>query len=101
MRTKRGGALTGPNPTDCGKLGTRYHVAVATDGQQLGAVPSAAKVHGTRLLRHLLRQAQVAFASFTYQAQSWSKPYRVMAKVEWHQSDCTRGSGSSSPVVIG
>jgi Transposase DDE domain group 1 len=24
------------------------------------------------------------FASFTYQAQSWSKPRRVVAKVEWH-----------------
>ena len=24
------------------------------------------------------------FASFSYQAQSWSKPRRVVAKVEWH-----------------
>ena len=29
-------------------------------------------------------------ASFTYQAQSWKKPRRVVAKVEWH-----RGSVSS------
>ena len=27
------------------------------------------------------------FASFTYQAQSWAKPRRVMAKVEWHQGE--------------
>src|SRR5919197_4873401 len=32
VRAKRGGELTGPNPTDRGKLGTKYHVAVATDG---------------------------------------------------------------------
>jgi hypothetical protein len=27
------------------------------------------------------------FASFTYRAQSWSKPRRVMAKVEWHPGE--------------
>src|SRR4051794_29445491 len=30
---------------------------------------------------------QVFFASFTYRAQSWSKPRRVVAKVEWHQGE--------------
>ena len=30
---------------------------------------------------------QVFFARFTYQAQSWSKPRRVVAKVEWHQGE--------------
>jgi hypothetical protein len=29
----------------------------------------------------------VFFASFSYQAQSWSKPRRVVAKVEWHQGE--------------
>ena len=36
------------------------------------------------------------FASFIYQAQSWRKPRRVVAKVEWHPS-CTRASALSSP----
>src|SRR4029450_12048765 len=27
------------------------------------------------------------FASFTYQAQSWTKPRRVVAKVEWYQGE--------------
>jgi len=27
------------------------------------------------------------YASFTYQAQSWSKPRRVVAKVEWHPGE--------------
>jgi hypothetical protein len=63
VRAKRGGALTGPNPTDRSKPGTKYHVAVATDGLPLGAVPSAAYVHDTRLFRHLLRLAQVACAA--------------------------------------
>src|SRR6185312_15563240 len=32
VRAKRGGDLTGPNPTDRGKQGTKYHVAVDGDG---------------------------------------------------------------------
>src|SRR6478735_5772869 len=30
VRAKRGGDLTGPNPTDRGKRGTKYHVAVTS-----------------------------------------------------------------------
>ena len=37
VRAKRGGDLTGPNPTDRGKRGTKYHVAV--DGDGLPIVP--------------------------------------------------------------
>src|SRR3954466_1422574 len=33
------------------------------------------------------RKPQVFYASFTYQAQSWSKPRRVVAKVERHQGE--------------
>jgi Transposase DDE domain group 1 len=30
---------------------------------------------------------QVFFASFSYRAQSWARPRRVVAKVEWHQGE--------------
>jgi transposase len=63
VRAKRGGELTGPNPTDRGKAGTKYHVVVSTDGIPLAAVPSAANVHDTRLFPHLLRLAQVVCAA--------------------------------------
>jgi transposase len=63
VRAKRGGELTGPNPTDRGKAGTKYHVVVATDGLPLAAIPSAANVHDTRLFPHLLRLAQVVGAA--------------------------------------
>jgi transposase len=63
VRAKHGGELTGPNPTDRGKAGTKYHVVVATDGLPLGVVPSAANVHDTRLFPHLLRLAQVVCAA--------------------------------------
>ncbi len=33
------------------------------------------------------KRPQVFFASFGYQAQSWSKPRRVVAKVEWHRGE--------------
>ncbi len=63
VRAKRGGELTGPNPTDRAKAGTKYHVVVATDGLPLGAVPSAANLHDTCLFPHLLRLAQVVCAA--------------------------------------
>jgi transposase len=63
VRAKRGGELTGPNPTDRGKAGTKYHVIASTDGIPLGVVPSAANVHDTRLFLHLLRLAQVVCAA--------------------------------------
>lgn len=63
VRAKHGGELTGPNPTDRGKAGTKYHLAVSIDGLPLAAVPSAANVHDTRLLPHLLRLAQIVCAA--------------------------------------
>ena len=58
VRAKHGGELTGPNPTDRGKAGTKYHLVVATDGLPLGVAPSAANIHDTPLFPHLLRLAQ-------------------------------------------
>ena len=63
VRAKHGGELTGPNPTDRGKPGSKYHVVVSTDGIPLAAVPSAANVHDTRLFPHLLRLALVVCAA--------------------------------------
>lgn len=62
VRAKHGGDLTGPNPTDRGKRGTKYHLVVASDGLPLGAVASAANVHDTRMFPELLRLALVAGA---------------------------------------
>ena len=63
VRAKRGGALTGPNPTDRAKRGTKYHLVVASDGLPLAAVPSAANVHDTMLFPALLRRALVVCAA--------------------------------------
>jgi transposase len=77
VRAKRGGELTGPNPTDRGKAGTKYHVVVSTDGIPLAAVPSAANVHDTRLFPHLLRLAQVVCAAIG----------RLYADAAYHSAD--------------
>src|SRR5215217_6091439 len=63
VRAKRGGELTGPDPTDRGKAGTKYHVVASTDGLPLAAIPSAANVHDTRLFPHLLRLALAVCAA--------------------------------------
>ena len=48
-----------------------------------------------RRIAHLLKrplgrpphEVRRFYASFRYQAQSWAKPRRVVAKVEWHQGE--------------
>jgi len=52
VRAKRGGALTGPNPTDRAKRGTKYHVAVDGDG-----VPGLRGHRGQRQRHARLRAA--------------------------------------------
>lgn len=77
VRAKRGGELTGPNPTDGSKPGTKYHVAVLTDGLPLAVVASAANVHDTRLFPDLLRLTQVVCATID----------RLYADAGYHNAD--------------
>jgi transposase len=63
LRAKHGGDLTGPNPTDRGTRGTKYHVVVSTEGWPLGAVASAANVNDTERFPELLRLALVGAAA--------------------------------------
>ncbi len=62
VRAKRGGELTGPNPTDRGKRGTKYHIVVSTEGWPVGASASAANVNDTQMFPELRRLALVACA---------------------------------------
>src|SRR3712207_1686183 len=47
VRAKRGGDLTGPNPTDRAKRGTKYHIATGGDGGPVGRSAPAAYGPGT------------------------------------------------------
>jgi transposase len=54
VRAKRGGQETGPNPTDRGKAGSKYHVLVDRQGVPLAVQLSAANVHDSKLLEPLV-----------------------------------------------
>jgi Transposase DDE domain len=51
---QRGGELTGPNPTDRGKPGTKRHVLVDANGIPLAILLSAANVHDSTVLEPVL-----------------------------------------------
>jgi len=62
VRAKRGGDLTGPNPTNRGKKGTKYHVAVNGDGVPVARVATAANVNDTVLFERLFLAALAVMA---------------------------------------
>ena len=62
VRAKRGGDLTGPNPTDRAKRGTKYHVAVDGDGVPVACVATAANVNDTRVFERLFLAAFAVMA---------------------------------------
>ena len=51
---EKGGALTGPNPTDRGKRGTKYHLLVDATGLPLNVAVSAANRHDSMLVEPIL-----------------------------------------------
>ena len=51
---QRGGALTGPNPTDRGKPGTKRHVLVDAGGIPLALVLTPANAHDSQVLEPVL-----------------------------------------------
>ena len=60
VRAKRGGDLTGPNPTDRAKQGTKYHVAVDGDGVPVACLATAANVNDTLVFERLFLAALAA-----------------------------------------
>jgi transposase len=54
---EKGGDLTGPNPTDRGKNGSKYHLLTDAAGVPLAAVLSAANTHDSMLFEPLLDAA--------------------------------------------
>lgn len=57
VRAKRGGDLTGPNPTDRGKRGTKYHVATTGNGIPVACTATAANVNDTTMFERLFLSA--------------------------------------------
>src|SRR4051794_30457353 len=51
---EKGGALTGPNPTDRAKRGTKYHLLVDAHGLPLNVAVSGANRHDSMLVEPIL-----------------------------------------------
>ncbi|WP_369387237.1 IS5 family transposase [Streptomyces sp. CG1] len=54
VRAKKGGALTGPNPVDRGKKGSKLHVLSEAQGIPLAVAVSGANVHDSQAFKPLL-----------------------------------------------
>ena len=101
VRAKRGGELTGPNPTDRAKKGTKYHVAVNGDGLPVACVATAANVNDTTMFERLFRAAfavmvrvKTAFADKGYDAEAnrdLCRSYRTEPRL--HKRGQPHGSG--------
>ena len=101
VRAERGGDLTGPNPTDRGKRGTKYHVAVTGDGVPVACAATAANVNDTLLFERLFLSAfavvariATVFADKGYDAEHNRDLCRAFgAEPGLHKRGRPRGSG--------
>jgi transposase len=100
-RAKRGGDLTGPNPTDRAKQGTKYHVAVMGDGVPVACAATAANVHDTVLFERLflgafavMARIRTVFADKGYDAEANRELCRAFgAEPCLHKRGRPHGSG--------
>ena len=101
VRAKRGGDLTGPNPTDRAKRGTKYHVAVDGDGVPVACAATAANVNDTLVFERLFLAAfavmariRTVFADKGYDAEHHRDLCRAFgAKPCIHKRGRPHGSG--------
>jgi transposase len=101
VRAKRGGDLTGPNPTDRGKRGTKYHLAVTGDGVPVACAVTATNLNDTLLFGRLFLAAfavvariRTVFADKGYDAEPHRDLCRIFgAEPRLHKRGRLRGSG--------
>ena len=101
VRAKRGGDLTGPNPTDRGKSGTKYHIAVNGEGVPVACMATAANVNDTVLFERLflgafavMARIDIVFADRGYDAKSNRALCHSFGTISYiHQRRQPSGSG--------
>jgi len=101
VRAKRGGDLTGPNPTDRGKRGTKYHIAVDGEGVPVACAVTAANVNDTLAFERLFLAAfavmariRTVFADKGYDAERHRDLCRSFdAEPQIHRRGTPHGSG--------
>lgn len=57
LARQKGGEAVGPNPTDCGKPGSKHHLLTDRNGVPLAVVLTAANVHDSRIFEELVDAA--------------------------------------------
>jgi transposase len=101
VRAKRGGDLTGPNPTDRAKRGTKYHIATDGEGVPVACLATAANVNDTLVFERLflaafavLARIRTVFADKGSDAEHHRKLCRAFrAEPSLHKRGQPRGSG--------
>ena len=101
VRAKRGGDLTGPNPTDRAKKGTKYHVATRGDGIPVACLATAANVSDTVMFERLFPRAfavmariRIVFADKGHDAERHRKLCRAFGVApRIHKRGRPHGSG--------
>ena len=101
VRAKRGGDLTGPNPTDRSKRGTKYHIGTDGDGVPVTCAVTAANVNDTLVFERLFLTAfavmtriRTVFADKGYDAEHHRDLCRQFgAEPQIHKRGRPHGSG--------
>jgi transposase len=101
VRAKRGGDLTGPNLTDRGKRGTKYHIGTDGDGVPVACAVTAANVNDTLVFERLFLTAfavmariRTVFADKGYDAEHHRDLCREFgAEPQIHRRGRPHGSG--------
>jgi len=101
VRAKRGGDLTGPNPADRAKRGTKYHLAVDGDGVPVACAATAANLNDTLVFERLFLAAfavmariRTVFADKGYDAEHHRELCRAFgAEPHIHKRGQPHGSG--------
>jgi len=115
VRAKRGGDLTGPNPTDRAKRGTKYHIATDGEGVPVACLATAANVNDTLVFERLFLAAfavmariRTVFADKGYDAEHHRKLCRAFhAEPSIHKRgqpaarDWASGAGRSNAAMPG
>lgn len=90
VRAKRGGEATGPNPTDRGKRGSKYHLVVDRQGIPLAAMLSAANVHDCKLLEPLVDAVPSIRRPIGQPGRLRSRPAKLHADEGYDYPACRR-----------
>ena len=90
VRAKRGGELTGPNPTDRGKPGSKYHLLVDHHGLPLHVLLSAANIHDSKLFEPLLETNPAVRGHRHHPGRPRRRPAKVHADKGYDYLRCRR-----------